>query len=99
MKPKKLHFLNSDCLLRAILDAGLAVDALGHVHRFRLAAVHLEDRLGADVRAGAVSVALGEVDIDHDHVAKSSFSLMMDQKPDYDTKPAIRKATEKNSPS
>jgi hypothetical protein len=69
-----LQFLDRDGLLRAVLHAGLAVDALGHVDRIGLAAIELEHLLGADVDAGAVTVTLVPIDCYHDHAASSSFN-------------------------
>ncbi len=64
----RLYFVDRNRLLRAVLDAGQAIDALGHVHRFGLAALNLEHGLRAHIRAGAVSIALALVDSHHVHV-------------------------------
>jgi len=64
-----LYLVDRDCLLRAIFNTGQAVDALGHVHRICLAAFNFEYRLGANIRAGSVAIALALVDRYHVHGA------------------------------
>jgi len=63
---------NRDGLLRAVLHAGQAIDALGHVRRVGLAALQFEDGLGTDIHAIAVSVALFCINRYHVHNARAS---------------------------
>jgi len=44
---------NRDRLLRTVLDAGQAINALGHVRGIGFSAIQLEHRLRTDVHAGA----------------------------------------------
>ena len=66
---KKLYLGDCNSLRWAVLNAGQAVDALGHIYRLRLVAFQLEHGLGADIYTGAAAVALALVHCYHVHVA------------------------------
>jgi hypothetical protein len=68
-KNEKLDFVDSDRLLRAVLHAGQAVDALCHVHWFGFSGFNLEHGLRAHIHAGPVAIALSLVDCYHHHGA------------------------------
>lgn len=63
-----LNFVDRNCLLRAILHAGQTVDAFRHVDRIGLAAFNLENRLGTNIGAGAVSITFVLVNCNHVHM-------------------------------
>jgi ABC-type branched-subunit amino acid transport system substrate-binding protein len=56
--------LHRDGLLRAVLNAGQAVDAFRHIDRFGLAAFKLEHGLRADVHAGTAARITGKIAFD-----------------------------------
>ena len=66
---KKLYLGDCNSLRRAILNAGQAVDALGHIYRLGLFSLQLEHLLRADIHTGAAAIALVLVHCDHVHVA------------------------------
>jgi hypothetical protein len=69
-----LYFGYRNRLLRAVLNAGQTIYALGHVRWIGLAAIQFEHRLRADVHTRAVAIAL--VCIDRYHVHDYAFLLL-----------------------
>jgi hypothetical protein len=59
-------------VLRAVLNAGQTIDALGHVDRIGLSAFDCENGLRAKVRTGSVTVTLAIVYGYHVHASCSS---------------------------